>query len=450
MKYSRLFGAAALFATLVASCEEFASNQIGRGIGTACSTDDECQASSCVAGICTIPCPEEAGTACPPGTTCAADTCQIPLAVGFIYPGQIAQEEYTLSFDRGRDEVKSALPYATLAYVEDVTSVAAVYDAADTFLSQGRSVIVGVAPAYGPELKAFADAHPESTVFVTGARETADNLVSFDTRTYQAYYLAGIAAARKTTSHRLGMIGSTYTPATIASINAFALGARSVDATNVVELKWIGAPHDMEPKVQGKSRERIFTEDLIASGADVIAHTLDNNIPVYTVAEQASSTVVAIGANVSDVCEIKPSRCLGAVYFNWGPLLVSLLDGQHHQSLPPGRKVLASIGVSPAESPFGFLLSDGILGAPAIQQALDASLTALASDDGVGRVFEGPIQSTGQCEMKTGTPVCVPEGSRLDDAGLFDMCWLVQGIVDRSGGTDVPAVVPALGDCAGG
>lgn len=440
----------ALLAAAVAlggSCERFADGHIGSGLGTACTSDDVCQASSCIDGVCVIPCPTEPGESCPQGTVCAAESCHVPLAVGFIYPGQVAQEEYTLSFDRGRADVKDALAYASLAFIEDVASAPAVNDAASKFLAQERPVMVGVAPAYGPLLADFAADHPEATLFVAGARETRENLVSFDARTYQAYYLAGIAAGSKTTSRRLGMIGSTYSPATIASINGFALGARSVDPTIVVELLWIGAPHDSDPPVQGKSRERVFTENLIANGADIIAHTLDNNIPVYTVAEDAS-TVLAIGANVSDVCSIKPSRCLGSVYYNWGPLLVSLLDGYHRQSLPPSRAVLEGIRVSNTESVFGFLLSSGILGAPAIQVELDAALTGLASDDGVGRVFDGPIQSTGQCEAATGKATCLADGERLDDMGLFEMCWLVQGIVERQGATDVPAMVPALGDCA--
>jgi hypothetical protein len=32
--------------------------------------------------------------------------------------------------------------------------------------------------------------------------------------------------------------------------------------------------------------------------------------------------------------------------------------------------------------------------------------------------------------------------------GLRDMCWLVQGIVERAGNVDSPAMVPELGDCA--
>ncbi|MFO0614057.1 MAG: BMP family ABC transporter substrate-binding protein [Polyangiaceae bacterium] len=406
-----------------------------------------CQASTCVDGLCTIACPQDPSDRCPQGTVCAKQTCQLPLAVGFLYPGEFSQEEYTLSFERARDEIKSALAYSSLAYLEDVASASTVHDSATSFLAQGRPVIVATSPSHGPLLLDFADENPDATLFVVGARVTRPNLVSFDTRTYQAYYLAGIAAARKTTSHRLGMIGSSYTPSVLASINAFALGARAVDPANVVALKWIGAAHDMEPHVQGKSRERIYTEQLLADGADVIAHTLDNNIPVYTVAEQPTN-VLAIAANVPDACEIKPSRCLGSVYFNWGPLLISLLDGYHRQRLPDPPSVLEGILVSRTESSFGFLLSDGIVGAPAIQLALDDALTALASDEGVGRVFDGPLQSTGQCEAKTGAPQCVPSGARLDDAGLRDMCWLVQGIVERSGGVDAPALVPELGDCA--
>ena len=428
----------ALAIVLAGGCEKLAPNRIGSGLGTRCAADTDCQASKCVTGICAIPC----SPSCPSGTLCAQAICQVPLNVGLIYPGSIAQEAYTNSFDQGRLAAATALPYTSLAFTENVSLAMDVAPAVDTLLGQGRTVILGAAsfPSYGPILSSYADDHPKDTFLIAGSRITRPNLISFDVRTYQAYFLAGIAAARKTVTHRLGMIGSTYSPPTVASINAFALGAQSINPLNIVELDWMGDRHDTNPPVGQSSRERVFTEQLVAHGADVIAHTLDNNKSVATISEEAPPGVFAIAADVVDACD--QTQCLGTVYYNWGPMFESLLDSVHKQTLAPGSRILESIKVSSNESVVGFRVSDQIVGSTAIATEVDAALFNLAQDQGVGRVFDGPIHSAA-CEASKMVPTCVAAGARLDDQGLDTMCWLVDGIVTRSaGGVDMPATVP--------
>jgi hypothetical protein len=161
---------------------------------------------------------------------------------------------------------------------------------------------------------------------------------------------------------------------------------------------------------------------------------------VATVRDLPTPGVFAIGGDVSDACDIAPTRCLGSVFYNWGPLLTRLIDGVHKQSLPNTR-TLESIQVSPLDSAIGFSVSDQIVGSTAIAQQVDGVLTKLASDQGVGRVFDGPIHSAA-CEQQKNIPVCVPSGGHLDDQGLDSMCWLVDGIVSHDTGTDMPATVP--------
>jgi basic membrane lipoprotein Med (substrate-binding protein (PBP1-ABC) superfamily) len=439
----RVGAALALFAT-VGACENFVSSEVGEGIGAPCQRDSQCQASTCMDGICAIPCPDK----CPSGTLCASGICQLPLNAGFMYPGFVMSEDYSSSFDRGRDAAKDSLPYSSLSFAENITLGSEANDAATSFLKQGRNVIVGASSIYGPMLSDFADQNPDATVLVAFSRVTRENLIDFETRTYEAYYLAGVAAATKSTSGRLGMIGSTYSPPTVASINGFALGAQSVNPAAIVELKWIGRPHDPDPPVGGKTKERIFTEQLIADGCDVIAHTLDNNIPVAVVSQLKPPNVLAIGANLNDACTIDPAVCLGAVYYNWGPFLTELLDEAHKDDLPDNGRVIEGIQVSTADSPIGFAVNDQIIGATALKQQLDPILMGLASDQGVGRVFDGPIASTGQCEAATMQPTCVEPGDRLSEQDLEQMCWLVQGVVSHDTGTDMPATVPEEDDCA--
>jgi basic membrane lipoprotein Med (substrate-binding protein (PBP1-ABC) superfamily) len=254
-----------------------------------------------------------------------------------------------------------------------------------------------------------------------------------------------MAAARATMKNRIGIIGSVYSPSIIACVNAFALGAQSITPNIVVEVEWMEAPHDPNPVPV--AHELLFTKSLVTNGADVIAHTLDNNIPVATVAETYPTGVYSIAANVIDACDsasVAPNTCLGTVYFNWGPLFVQMLEDVHKQTIRDYPRYLVPIQSSATDSVFGFHVIDQ---ASAIAHEVDTKLNDLQSDQGVGRVFDGPIHSA-QCEMTKNVPVCVPMGSRLDDQGLDQMCWLVDGIVTHSSTGDQPATIPPKGDCA--
>lgn len=426
------------------ACQGFATSSLGAGLGASCDSDDQCQGAKCVGGVCAIPCD---GTKCPTGMVCAAALCQLPVVAGFVYPGEVQQEAFTQSLELGRSNLPEKLPYLTSSFVEDKFLESDVLDAANGFYAQGARMIVGAAPGFGSTLASFAAQHDDAQLLVFGSAVTRSNLTSYDVRTYEGYYLAGIAAGTKTTKNRLGIIGSVFTPSVVASINAFALGAQSVRPDVVVEVRWLGDYHDRGQPVGGKTLERVDTEALLADGADVIAHTLDNNISVAAVAQVGAPGTYAIGGNVRTACDATPGRCIGSVYYNWTPVFAKLIDDYHKQRLQ--QRLLVGLELSALDSPIDFIVSDAIVGSQLLSQQIDGVRTNLVNDKGVTRIFDGPLHSTGQCEAKTGMADCVAMGQRLSDADLASMCWFVQGIVDKDmNGMDEPAMVPELGDCA--
>ena len=425
----------------IGACENFASNHIGEGLGTKCAADTDCQASKCTGGICAIPC----GGGCPSGTGCAAGICQVPLGVGLLYPGEVAQQAYTLSLDRGRSDAGSALPYASLTFTEDVQLASDVQPAVENLLGQGRSVIIGgdSFPSYATVISSFADQHPNDWFLIAGSRVTRANLVSFDVRTYQAYYLAGLAAAKKTVTHRLGMIGSTYAPPTVADINAFALGAQSVNPATIVELDWIGDHHDMNPPVGGKSRERTFTDAPHRARMATSSRPRSTTTFRFRRSAKKSRLVSCRSARTSSMRATSLPRRASAPSISIGaPCSRSSSTRCTSRRSRRTRAFSTSIQVSSTDSVVGFRVNDGLVGAPAIASDVDIALTNVAADQGVGRVFDGPIHSAA-CEAMKMVPVCVPMGARLDDQGLDTMCWLVDGIVTKNmSGMDVAATVP--------
>jgi basic membrane lipoprotein Med (substrate-binding protein (PBP1-ABC) superfamily) len=139
---------------------------------------------------------------------------------------------------------------------------------------------------------------------------------------YQAWYLAGYAAAQKSKAHRLGYVAGAVTPEEVRAINAFTRGAQRFDPHVVVEVRWLGAWFDSgPPDAKGRYKEERLAQELMANGCDVIANDADNG-GVIAAVEQAQSGVVSIGSNSPDVCQRGPSTCLGATYWNWGPLYV--------------------------------------------------------------------------------------------------------------------------------
>lgn len=430
----------------LSTCTVVVEPDVGAGLGATCTFDGQCQASSCIDGLCAVRCGDSAG--CPGGTVCAQGVCHVPIQAAYLFPHDLAQDEVGRSFDIGRQEADEILGYIDSSQEVPFASPGDAVARAAQVANAGAEVIVSTTPLHADRFAAFAAETPDVTVLSYQGTSSGPNLVSFDARTYQVYYLAGIAAGRYSKTRRVAILGGFVSPPVVASINAFALGARAASADPItIELRWIGEPHDTQPKVNGKSRERIFTEQMVMeTGCDVVAHTLDNSIPLLTVADLIDDgrDVYAIGANLEDACAAAPAgRCLGSTYFQWGPLLAFVLDELHRDRDLPGL-VLGGIEVSNLDSPIGFAVPSDLSGGVSLAALLEDERAKLAAQEGVGAIFDGPIASTGQCEAASGVSPCVPEGERLSEEGLATMCWLLDGIVDE---LDMPAVVPDEDRC---
>lgn len=437
---------AAALLLFTAACGLIVETEVGAGLGTRCFDDDQCQGSRCIDSVCAIACGDVSG--CPFGTTCASGSCQLPLETVFLYPFDPAQDDTARSLEDARSVLDEELPYveseADVGYelASDAVARATELEAA------GVHALVATSELYASAFTGWASQHPSTLVLVHQGSATAANLVPFTARTYQAYFLAGVAAGRFSETGRVCMIGSVPSPYVLASINAFALGVQReiVEPAPVIELRWLGETHDTQPKVNGETRERRYTREMVEAGCEVVAHTLDNNIVLRTVADliEDGADIYAVGANVEDTCEVLPSgRCLGATFFHWAPLLAPVLDDFHRQRLEPGVR-LGRMLIDENDSVVDFAVGSGLSGGVGLASDLDALRAAIAADAGVGPVFDGPIASA-SCEATTGNVPCVAADARLDDAGLATMCWLVDGVVDEAG---EPAVIPANASCA--
>ncbi len=185
--------------------------------------------------------------------------------------------------------------------------------AIDQLAGQGCNIIFGISFGYIDAMAAAAEEYPD-IVFchATGYMSNSTNFNNYFGRIYQARYLAGIAAGYKSLAegnNNLGYVsawGTEYAE-TCSGINAFALGAKSVNPDAVVYVNKISTWGNEE-------LERTAAEVLVDTyNCCVIAQHCDSAQP-QIVADQKG--VYGCGYN-SDMSEQAPNAHLTAPVWNW-------------------------------------------------------------------------------------------------------------------------------------
>lgn len=185
--------------------------------------------------------------------------------------------------------------------------------AIDQLAGQGCDIIFGISFGYLNAFNAAAEEYPD-IVFchATGYLSNDTNFNNYFGRIYQARYLSGIAAGYKSLEEGNNNIGyvsawGTEYAETCSGINAFTLGAQSVNPDAVVHVNQISTWGDQE-------LERQAAEVLVDTyNCCVIAQHCDSAQPQLVAAEKG---VFGCGYN-SDMSEQAPAAHLTAPVWNW-------------------------------------------------------------------------------------------------------------------------------------
>jgi basic membrane protein A len=290
-----------------------------------------------------------------------------------------------------------------------VTRVENVPESADServfrdLASKGNKIVVGSSFGFQDfELKVAKDFPDAVFEHATGYKKAA-NFATYDVRTYQSAYLAGLVAGYTTKSNTLGFVGSVPVPEVVRNINAFTMGARSVNPNARVKVVWINSWFD-------PGREKQAAETLIGQGADVLIQNTDSTATMQT-AEQKK--VHAFGWD-SDMKKFGPNAQLGACVSNWGVYYTHLVDqvmaGTWNNS--PVWWGLKEKAIDLAD-----INTDAV--SPAAQKALSQKRDDIIS--GKFNPFAGPI-------MDQSGAVKVAAGKSLSDPELLRLNWFVQGV----------------------
>ena len=265
---------------------------------------------------------EPAPVAAAPAPASAAAPKAEPLKVAFAYIGPVGDGGWTFAHDNGRKAVEKEFgDKVVTSFVEKVPESADAERVFRDLAGQGNKLIFGTTFGYmEPMLKVAADMPDVKFEHATGYK-TAANQNTYDSRTYEGAYLAGIIAGSMSKSNTLGVVGSIPIPEVIRNINSFTLGALSVNPkikTKVVWVnEWFNPPKETEA-----------AQSLINGGADVLFQNTDSSAVLQTAAKNKK---YAFGWD-SDMTAYAPEAHLASAVINWAPYYIKTtrdaLDGK--------------------------------------------------------------------------------------------------------------------------
>jgi len=262
-----------------------------------------------------VGCGKKEETAAPQAASAASEPAAAkpePLKIAFAYVGPVGDGGWTFAHDNGRKAVEKEFgDKVVTSFVEKVPEAADAERVFRDMVGQGNKLIFGTTFGYmEPMLKVAPDAKDVKFEHATGYK-TAENLRTYDSRTYEGAYMAGVIAGAMTKSNTLGVVGSIPIPEVIRNINSFTLGAQSVNPKVKTKVVWVNEWFNPPKETEAATA-------LINGGADVLMQNTDSAAVLKTAEEKGKR---AFGWD-SDMTAYGPKAHLGSAVINWGPYYI--------------------------------------------------------------------------------------------------------------------------------
>ena len=264
-------------------------------------------ALTAVASAALVGCGKKEEAAAPAAAPAAeAPAAAEPMKIAFAYVGPVGDGGYTFAHDQARKALEAALgDKIQTSFVESVPVGADAERVLRDMATQGNKLIFGTTFGYMDTIQKLAPEFADVKWEHATGYKTAANASTYDFRTYEGAYLAGVLAGAVTKSNTLGVVGSVPIPEVLRNINSFTLGAQSVNPKITTKVVWINdwfAP----PK------ETEAAASLINSGADVLFQNTDSAAVLKTAEEKG---IRAFGWN-SDMKAFGPKAHLASSIIN--------------------------------------------------------------------------------------------------------------------------------------
>jgi simple sugar transport system substrate-binding protein len=338
---------------------------------------------------------------------------QGPLTVGFLYVG--ARDDF--GYNQAHAEAAAlckGLPGVKTLEEENVPETQAVQKSMQGMISQdGATLLFPTSFGYfDPHVLAVAAKNPGVRFAHCGGLWTAGkhplNTGSFFGYIDEGQYLNGVVAGHMSKSRKLGFVAAKPIPQVLRNINAYTLGARSVDPKITTTVIFTG---DWSLPV----REAEATNSLIDQGVDVVTCHVDGPKVVVETAEKRGA--FSCGYHASQAA-LAPKGYLTGAEWDWSTpyalIVKAAMEGKPHPNFVRGG--LKDGFVKP--SPYG-----GAVPA-AGKKVADDIKAKMAKGEFV--IFKGPLKDNkGKAVIPAGTAY------EQTNAALESMNYLVDGVVGQ-------------------
>jgi simple sugar transport system substrate-binding protein len=235
-----------------------------------------------------------------------------PLKIAFAYVGPVGDGGWTFAHDNGRKALEKEFgDKIVTTFVEKVPESADAERVIRDMVGQGNKLIFGTTFGYmEPMLKVAADSKEVKFEHATGYK-TSENMRTYDSRTYEGAYMAGVIAGKMTKSNTLGVVGSIPIPEVVRNINSFTLGAQSVNPKVKTKVVWVGEWFNPPKETEAATA-------LINGGADVLMQNTDSSAVLQTAEKMGKR---AFGWD-SDMTAYGPKAHLGSAIIDWAPYYI--------------------------------------------------------------------------------------------------------------------------------
>jgi simple sugar transport system substrate-binding protein len=323
----------------------------------------------------------------------------------WIYVGPIGDHGWSYQHDQGRLHVEKELgDKVETVYIENVSEGP---DAERTIerLARDDCAIV-FTTSFGfmePTLKVAAKYPDVKFEHATGFKR-ADNVATYNAKFHEGRYVIGQIAARVSKTGQAGYVASFPIPEVVSGINAFMLGAQSVNPDFKLRVIWVNSWYD-------PGKEADAAKVLFGQGADIITQHTDSTAPLQIAEEEKKHGF----GQASDMTKFAPNAQLTSIVDDWSGYYVervqAVLDGTWKQVDVWGGLDSGMVAMAPFTN-----MPDDV--------AQMAAETTEAIKSGKLHPFTGPISNQAGEEV-------VAAGATMADKDVLGMNWYVKGIDDQ-------------------
>jgi len=248
------------------------------------------------------------------------------IQVGFVYVGPVGDHGWTYMHDQGRIMAEEHFgDDITTTYVESVKYGPDAERVITQMAMNGVDIIFATSFGYMEQMLNVAKKFPNIKFEHATGYKTADNMSVYSSKFYEGRYVQGVIAGHMSKEGKAGYIASFPIPEVIRGINAFYLGATSVNPDFDIDVVWVNTWYD-------PAKEADAAKALINQGADIITQHTDSTAPL-SVAEEMG--IKGFG-QASDMINFAPNTQLTSIIDQWGPYYIkriqAALDGTWESS----------------------------------------------------------------------------------------------------------------------